>query len=176
MATPAMKYCPWCGIMLSKKTTGGREYPACINSSCGYVFWDNPIPVVAAIIEHQGSVILARGRGWPEKIFALITGFLEKGETPEDAIVREVKEELGLTATVKDFVGNYSFFRKNQLIMVYHLEAEGEIVLNDEIEEVKHVSADRLRPWPFGTGPGVKDWLERKNKNNINCTKNKTGV
>jgi hypothetical protein len=59
----------------------------------------------------------------------------------------------------------YSFFQKNQLLLVYHLVADGEITINDELEEIRHVSADTLRPWPFGTGPAVKDWLERKKKN-----------
>jgi NADH pyrophosphatase NudC (nudix superfamily) len=161
---PDMEYCPWCGSRLGTKTIEGREYKACVEGSCEYVFWNNPLPVVAAIIEHEGSVILARGKGWPEKMFGVITGFLEQGEAPEDAIVREVKEELGLTATIKDFVGIYPFFQKNQLILVYHLAAEGSITISDELEEIRHVSADKLRPWPFGTGPAVKDWLDRRKK------------
>jgi NAD+ diphosphatase len=162
---PDMQYCPWCGNRLGKKTIEGKEHAACLNGTCGYVFWDNPLPVVAAIVEHEGSVILARGKGWPEKIFGIITGFLERGEDPKEAIVREVKEELGLSATIKDFVGMYSFFQKNQLLLVYHLVADGDITINDELEEIRHVSADKLRPWPFGTGPAVKDWLERKKIN-----------
>jgi len=35
-------------------------------------------------------------------------------------------------------------------------------VLNDELAEIKHVSPEKLRPWPLGTGPAVKDWLERR--------------
>jgi NAD+ diphosphatase len=159
---PDMEYCPWCGNKLGTRTIEGREYKACAGGSCDFVFWNNPLPVVAAIIEHEGSVILARGKGWPEKMFGIITGFLEQGEAPEDAIVREVKEELGLTATIKDFVGIYSFFQKNQLILVYYLAADGDITISDELEEIRHVSADKLRPWPFGTGPAVKDWLDRK--------------
>lgn len=158
---PDMLFCPWCGKKLVKKIFEGREYAACEDVSCGYVFWDNPLPVVAAIIEHEGSVILARGKGWPEKFFGLITGFLEKGESPEDAVRREVKEELGLESTIVDFVGMYPYFQKNQLLLVYHLAAEGEIIINDELEEVKHVTREKLRPWPFGTGPAVRDWLEK---------------
>jgi NAD+ diphosphatase len=159
---PEMQFCPWCGNRLGTKKIEGRDYAACSSGSCGYVFWDNPLPVVAAIVEHEGSVILARGKGWPENIYGLVTGFLEKGEAPEDAVRREVKEELGLDSTLRRFVGMYPFFQKNQLLLVYHLTAEGDVVINDELAEVKHVSPEKLRPWPFGTGPAVKDWLEKR--------------
>lgn len=159
---PDMIYCPWCGKKLVIKKIEGRDHAACDDGSCGYVFWDNPLPVVAAIVEHEGAVVLARGRGWPENMFGLITGFLEKGESPADAVRREVREELGLDSAIVGFVGMYPFFQKNQLLLVYHLAAEGEIVLNDELAEVKHVPREKLRSWPFGTGPAVKDWLDRE--------------
>jgi NADH pyrophosphatase NudC (nudix superfamily) len=57
--------------------------------------------VVAAIIEcvdRDGAVLLARNHAWPERMFALVTGFLEKGESPEEAVAREVKEEVNLDA------------------------------------------------------------------------------
>jgi NAD+ diphosphatase len=55
----------------------------CTPPAAAYVHWDNPAPVVAAIVEMEGAVILARNRAWPESMFGLITGFLEKGETPD---------------------------------------------------------------------------------------------
>jgi NAD+ diphosphatase len=160
---PEMQYCPWCGSRLGLKKIEGREYTACTTGLCEYVYWDNPLPVVAAIVEHRGSVLLARGKGWPANFFGLVTGFLEKGESPEDAVRREVKEELGLDSEIRGFVGMYPFFQKNQLLLVYHLSADGDIMLNDELEEVKSVTPEKLRPWPFGTGIAVKDWLERRN-------------
>jgi NADH pyrophosphatase NudC (nudix superfamily) len=47
----------------------------------------NPVPVVAALIEYQGKIVLARNAQWPEGMFSLVTGYLEKHETPEDAVV-----------------------------------------------------------------------------------------
>jgi NAD+ diphosphatase len=158
-----MKFCPHCGQGLIKKQIEGKDRLACPSSSCTYVFWDNPISVVAAIVELDGRVILARNRLWPEKMFGLVTGFLEQGETPEAAVLREVKEELGLDGTVAEFVGLYSFFEKNQLIIAYHVDAYGTVTLGEELAEVRYVSPERLKPWPFGTGYAVKDWLERRN-------------
>jgi NAD+ diphosphatase len=155
------KYCPLCGKGLAKSSVDGKEVLCCITNNCGYVFWDNPLPVVAAIIERGGKILLARNKEWPEKIFGLITGFLEKGETPETAVKREVREELGLDSEIVELVGIYSFFEKNQLIITYQLSAPGEIKLGDELAEIKWIPIDKLRPWPFGTGPAVRDWLAK---------------
>jgi NAD+ diphosphatase len=157
-----MKYCPWCGTLLGTREIERREHPACPDASCGYVFWDNPLPVVAAVVEQGDSVILVRAKGWPEKIFGLVTGFLEKGEDPAAAVIREVREELGLKGTVRDLVGVYPFTQKNQVLMVYHVVAEGEVAIGDELEEMRRIAPDRLRPWAFGTGPAVRDWLEKR--------------
>jgi NAD+ diphosphatase len=156
------KYCPLCGGQLIKATTDGKEVLRCGSDACPYIFWDNPIPVVAAIVEMDGKVVLARNRQWPEKMFGLVTGFLERGETPEAAVMREVKEELGLDATLKELVGVYSFFEMNQLILAYHLASQGDIRPGDELAETKMVPVEKLKPWPFGTGHAVRDWLARR--------------
>ncbi len=159
-----MKFCPICGNKLVVSEFEGKTRPGCSSTSCEYVFWDNPTPVIAAIVERHGKVILARNNGWPEKMYGLITGFLEKGESPEDGILREVKEELGLDGKIAGFVGYYTFFEMNQLILVFHVEAYGEIVLGEELAEIKQLDPIKLRPWSVGTGPAVRDWLEaRKN-------------
>ncbi len=123
--------------------------------------WNNPTPVVAALIEHDGAILLARGKGWPEKVFALVTGFLEAGESPEAGVLREVREETGLVAEIVSFVGAYPFDLKNELILAFHVRASGPITLNDELEATKHIPRDKLRPWPLGTGLAVRDWLAR---------------
>jgi NAD+ diphosphatase len=157
-----VKYCPLCGHGLLTKNINGKDYQACSAINCDYVYWDNPLPVVAAIIEHEGNVLLARNKTWPPKVFGLITGFLEKGESPENAVLREVKEELNLDAKLESMIGVYPFPEQNQLIIAYHLSAKGAIKMGDELAEVKSVSPEKLRPWPFGTGHAVKDWLDKR--------------
>ena len=120
------------------------------------------MPVVAAIVEHEGGVILARNRDWPEKMFGLITGFVEKGETPEAAVVREVKEELSLEALSSELVGLYPFERRNELIIAYHVPAAGELRLNEELLDYRRIAPGKLRPWEFGTGLALRDWLRRR--------------
>jgi NADH pyrophosphatase NudC (nudix superfamily) len=118
--------------------------------------------VVAALVEHEGKVVLARARGWPPGRFGLVTGFLERGETVEQAALREVGEELGLEGEIEATIGIYTFERRNQLIVAFHVRAEGPISLGDELAEIRHVPPEKLRPWSFGTGPAVADWLARR--------------
>jgi NAD+ diphosphatase len=156
---PPVHFCPQCGTPLQTAEIDGRPRQCCAAASCNYIHWDNPIPVVAAIVELDGAVILARNKNWPEKMFGLITGFLEKGETPDDAVRREVQEELGLDADAIEFIGNYPFFEMNQLLVAYHVAIHGEIVLGEELAAIKRVPIERLKPWTIGTGPAVRDWL-----------------
>jgi NAD+ diphosphatase len=60
--------------------------------------------VLAAVVEYQGKILLARNAAWPHKMYALITGFMEAGESPQEGIAREVKEEtnLDVSAAVAD--------------------------------------------------------------------------
>jgi len=157
-----MRFCPLCGDKLVEKEIDGAQRIACSSDTCSFVHWDNPTPVVAAIVELDGKVIMIRNKGWPEKMFGIVSGFLEKGETPDNAILREVKEELGLDGRIESFIGYYSFFEMNQLILTYHIAAKGEIVIGDELEEIRVVEPERIKPWPYGTGPAVKKWLESR--------------
>lgn len=153
------QFCLYCGSRLQTADLAGQTRLRCSAADCTYVHWNNPVPVVAAIVEMAGVVILARNRAWPEQMFGLITGFLEKGETPHAAVVREVQEELGLDAVTVQFIGHYPFFEMNQLLLAFHVPAQGEIVLNEELAAIKRVPVERLKPWTIGTGPAVRDWL-----------------
>ena len=157
-----VKYCLQCGDELSARNINGRDYLACSTKDCAYVFWDNPLPVVAAVVEHEGNVLLARNKAWPPKMFGLVTGFLEKGESPDDAVLREVEEELGLEAKLLAMIGVYTFLEQNQIIIAYHVVAKGDIKMGEELAEVISVAPCNLRPWPFGTGHAVRDWLEKR--------------
>jgi len=126
------------------------------------VLWDNPVPVVAALVECDGRVVLARNVAWPEKQFGLITGYLERDETPEVAVVREVAEELGLAAQSVKLIGLYNFALKNQLLIAYHVQASGRLVLNEELAEFKLIEPAKLKAWEYGTGLAVRDWLAKQ--------------
>ncbi len=153
-------FCPLCAERLDRRVVGERERDAC--TACDWVHWDNPTPVVAAIIEYEGRVLLARNRDWPPKMFALVTGFLERDESPAAAVLREVKEETDLDGEAASLVGVYDFTRLNQLIIAYHVPARGTVRLGEELVDYRLIEPRRLRPWPQGTGQALADWMRAR--------------
>ncbi|TAE28136.1 MAG: NUDIX domain-containing protein [Cytophagales bacterium] len=161
---PKMNFCPNCASPLVKGEASGRERLIC-SKNCGYIFYNNPLPVVGAIVEYDNdTVVLTQNIGWPADWFGIVTGFLEKGEEPAEAVLREINEELGLEqAEIVEFLGIYTFYQRNEIIFTYHVRATGEITMDEtELQAIKIVPISKLRPWPFGTGPAVKQWLEKR--------------
>ena len=158
-----MKSCPVCQAELSSEASAeGPVRLACTSVACQYVFWNNPTPVVAAIIEVEGQVMLVHHVDWPAKMLGLVSGFLEAEEHPDEAIRREIKEETQLDLDELAFIGHYAFVEQNQLILAYHAKCSGTITLNEELDRFKMLSPEKLQPWKFGTGPAVRDWLAKR--------------
>jgi NAD+ diphosphatase len=158
------RFCPRCAAPLAARTVQGEARTAC-SADCGFIHYDNPTPVVAAVVEHGGMVVLAHNRAWPQALrsfFGLITGFLERGESPEQCALREVKEELDLLGTAPTLIGVYPFEQMNQVIIAYHVPAEGTITLNEELDEFRRVPLSECMAWSGGTGLALRDWLRSR--------------
>jgi len=160
----ATRFCLSCGNALAWLTQdedgGAKSRLRC--PACGWTHWNNPTPVLAAIVEctdRGGQVLLARNAAWSGRLFALITGFMEAGETPEQGITREVLEETALQVDQVALVGVYDFQRMNQVIIAYHAQARGEVRLSPELAEYKLFEPQNLRCWRAGTGYALADWL-----------------
>ena len=159
-----MRYCPHCRKSLETVELGERERLACPDLQCGFVHWNNPIPVVAAVVEHDDHVALVRNVGWPETWYGLVTGFLESGEMPTEGVLREVEEELGLKPTLESYIGMYEFYRQNQLLIAYHVRVDSKDVTfpKHEIAGYKWIHIEKVQPWTAGTGKALRDWLQTR--------------
>jgi NAD+ diphosphatase len=159
------RFCPRCAAALETKTIEQTERLACSAPGCGFVHWDNPLPVVAALVAHEGQFILARNAKWPRNIYSVVTGFLEKNESPEQAVIREVKEELNLDGAVSAFIGHYPFVEMNQIVLAFAVDATGTLKTNHELAEIKRLSLKQLKAYDFAplyiTTAIVNDWLAR---------------
>ncbi len=161
------RFCPHCATPLalisSLEDGGHKERLRC--PACGWTHWNNPTPVLAAVIEcadRGGQLLLARNAAWSGRMFALITGFMEAGETPEEGIAREVTEETALQVEALNLIGVYDFQRMNQVLICYHAVARGEVRLSPELAEYRLYTPETVRCWPAGTGYALADWLRSR--------------
>ena len=163
----AFRFCPNCATaltLISQDEDGGpKERLRC--PECAYTHWNNPTPVLAAVIEcadRDGQILLARNAAWAGRMFALITGFMEAGETPEEGIRREVAEETSLTVDALKLIGVYDFQRMNQVIIAYHAVARGEVSLSPELAEYRLYAPQDVRCWRAGTGYALAEFLRSR--------------
>lgn len=161
------KFCPACATPLAWITQAedGGDKARLRCPACDFTHWNNPTPVLAAVIEcvdQDGRVLLARNAAWPGRFFGLITGFMEAGETPEEGICREIAEETSLSVDAVQLLGVWDFQCMNQIIIAYHAQARGEIRLSPELAEYKLLAPEDVRCWPQGTGQALATWLRSR--------------
>jgi len=162
-----LRYCPRCASVLAQLAAveDGGERTRLRCPACGWTHWNNPTPVLAAVIEcsdRGGALLLARNASWSNRMFALVTGFMEAGETPEQGVAREIVEETALAVERLSLIGVYDFQRMNQIIIAYHALAHGEVRLSPELAEYKLFAPADVRCWPAGTGRALADWLRSR--------------
>ncbi len=147
-------YCPRCGTRLKIREEEGRKRLAC--PACGWVNYENPLPSSAALVRNEkGEVLLVKrgvepGRGkW-----ALPSGFMEIEETPEEACLRELKEETGLEGKILRLIGVYSQksqLYKNVLIIGYEVIAHGQLRPGSDSLKAQFFPVDKLPQIAFSS-------------------------
>jgi NAD+ diphosphatase len=155
------RFCPACAapLALQSQIEDGGEKSRMRCTACDYTHWNNPTPVLAAVVEYQGKILLARNAAWTAEKFALITGFMEAGETPEGGIAREIAEETNLQTSALKLLGVYDFQRMNQVIIAYHAVCHGEVRLSPELVDYRLYAFEDVLCWPAGTGYALADFL-----------------
>ncbi len=103
MSDRIRKYCPYCGSAVRDKYEGDMLRKYC--TACALYFYDNPLPVVSAIVTKGREVLLVKRRFAPHKgKWCLPSGFAETGESIQSATLRELEEETGLKGEITGFV------------------------------------------------------------------------
>lgn len=154
-------FCPRCGGPLGLRVVkeGGPEQLVC--SECGFVFYLGPKLVAAVIFEHDGGIVLTRRAiepGYGKWTFP--GGFVDRGETVEDAARREALEEAGVEIEVGEIVGLYSYEDQVPVIAVFSGRVTGgEPEPLDETMAVQIFPRDGL-PWNELAFPSTKEALK----------------
>ncbi len=143
------RFCPLCGQEMGILETDGRLRKVCPDTSCGYIFYQNPVPAAGAVIVENDSILLVR-RAHPPKIdwWCIPAGFMEWDEHPTETAVRELKEETGLDVKLTGFFEVYSGNddpRNNALLLLYLADIVGGTPApSDDASEVKFFPFDAL--------------------------------
>ncbi len=92
-------FCPYCGAQLAPRQLFKQTRPACVQ--CGFVHFRDPKVAVIAFVTHGERLLLVQRGVEPAKgSWALPGGYMDAGELPEAALVRELEEEVGLTVQI----------------------------------------------------------------------------
>ena len=158
-------YCPLCGAPLADKIKFGRVRRAC--SYCGFIHFADPKVAVAALVSDGNRVLLVRRAAVPRiGYWALPAGYMDADELPEEAVVREVSEETGLTIRVLGLHGVAplaGWAERRGILLLYSAEpVAGEIAAADDVSEVAWFARDEI-PWAElafeSTAQFLRDWI-----------------
>lgn len=144
---PSARFCIQCGAALASRGEGEQARKVC--PSCGWVYYPKPSPASAVAIIDDGQVVMVRRKYEPfAGQWTLPSGFLEFGEDPEGAAVREMKEELGVEVEITglvDVLMERGDPRGLALLVVYTGRiVAGEPVADDDASEVRSFPLDAL--------------------------------
>lgn len=91
-------------------------------------------PVAIMLVEHDGCLLVGRGRGWPERSYSALAGFIEPGESIEEAVNREVLEEVGVGVRDVTYIASQPWPFPSQLMIGCHGYADRRELTIDETE------------------------------------------
>lgn len=150
------RYCGACGTPTA--IVAGERCLRC--PSCGQVSYPRISPAMMVLIRNGDSVLLARHAGPRSVRYSPLAGFLEPGESIEEAVHREVFEEVGLQVTNLKYFGSQSWPFPHSLMIAFTADyAGGDIVLQeDEIVEARWFGPQDDMP-PYATGISISGAL-----------------
>ena len=134
------KYCPHCGNKLIEKEIGDEGFiPFCEN--CDIPLWDMfTTSIIAAVVNEQNEVALLRQNYVSTSSYVCVAGIMKIGESAEDTVIREVKEELGLDVIDLEFIKSYPYEKKEMLMLGYKaIVKKSDFSISGEVDSAKWV-------------------------------------
>jgi NAD+ diphosphatase len=159
------QFCGRCGVRtIAHSTERARECPR-----CGVLHFPRLAPAIIVLVERGREILLARARRFPTAMYSTIAGFVEPGETLEEAVVREVREETGISVAEIRYFGSQPWPFPHSLMIGFTARyAAGQITLGDEENvDANWFTADNLPSLPDKISIARKlidSFLERQGK------------
>jgi NAD+ diphosphatase len=166
------RFCANCGHRTAIADAGMER--RCPN--CGAHHFPRLDPVVIMLVEHEDRILMGRRAGGPEGRYSVLAGFVSPGETPEEAVIREVKEESGIDAYDPRYFAAQPWPFPSSLMLGFFARADGgEPVAGDgELEDVRWFTREEVAaasrgeawfklPWEVSIARTlIETWLARE--------------
>ena len=137
-------YCPHCGRKLVLNEIGVEgKIPYC--EACQIPLWDMfTTCIICAVVNNEREVALLQ-QEYVSKSNICVAGIMKLGESAEETVIREVKEEIGLDVISLEYIASYPFLRKEMLMLGYKAVVKKEdFVLSSEVDSVRWCSYDEV--------------------------------
>lgn len=163
------QFCGVCGSPSLVESGGNTR--VCSNEDCGIQIFPRVDPAIIVLVSHAGHCLLGRQASWPEGRYSTIAGFVEPGESLEDAVRREVAEETNIEVGAVRYHSSQPWPFPSSLMLGFSAEAlSREIVLKDgELEDAKWFTREDLHsgfpklPYRLSIARRLVDnWLHRE--------------
>ena len=140
----SQSHCPRCGSVARPDAAGNARI--CINDACAWQIFPRVDPAVIVLVSDGDRALLGRQPHWPEGRYSTIAGFVEPGESLEDAVRREVYEETNVRVGKVSYHSSQPWPFPSSLMLGFLAEAETtDIELNDgELEDARWFTRDEL--------------------------------
>lgn len=157
------RYCPLCATALIEKDIGHVRRPAC--PACNFVQFLSPKLVVVVVIQYMDKLLLGKRNIEPGKgLWNFCGGYVDLGETVQEAAIREVKEEANLDVQLGDLIGIYSGGEGSHVIIAYQAsilshQMSGLAAQHEEVSELALFAWEELPTFAFSVDQEiVRDW------------------
>ncbi len=140
------QFCGRCGAATRDKA--GERAKECL--ACGHIVYPRVSPAMMVLVTRGQELLLARANRFPQAMYSALAGFVEPGESIEDCIHREVREEVGIEVDALQYVASQSWPFPHSLMIAYTAEyAGGEVrPCDEEIADARWFPIDALPQLP----------------------------
>lgn len=133
------EYCPKCGEKLIPKSCGDEgEVPFCSNCSRPFFPFSYPCVICLCISEDNSEIALIKQSYGNTGRFVNVAGYIKNGEAAENAVLREIREEIGLDAVKIQFIKSYYHEKGDNLMLGYACKVrKDKFRLSDEVKSAE---------------------------------------
>jgi NAD+ diphosphatase len=141
------RHCGVCGSPTTPRNAG--HVLMCTNPSCKSEFFPRIDPAIIALVTDGSQALLGRQASWPAGRYSALAGFVEPGESLEEAVAREVDEEAGVHVRDVRYFASQPWPFPASLMLGFHASASaGPVRLDGELEDARWFPLEELRAAP----------------------------